>query len=293
MIIHLPINNDSSEQINYNNPKIPAYIRKGYLSVYPNYSAVSHWHDALEFMVILNGNMIYDVNGERVVLKSGQGIFVNSQNLHYGFSDTKEECTYIVILLHPSLLTQNTFIATNYLQPFLQNQAISYQKLSPTIDWQNKILLSLTDLYQISLAKENPFALISHFAEIIGLLYEHANPTPNNYSNDTKFQSLLCMVEYIQHNYTEKLSLTDIAASGSCCKTKCSDLFKQYLHVSPGKYVIDYRLEKSIDRLLQKKGSITEIAYDFGFSSPSHYCESFRKNYGLTPKEYQKYMIQN
>ena len=45
MIIHLPINSDLSENIQYNNPEIPAYIRKGILSVYPNYSAVSHWHD--------------------------------------------------------------------------------------------------------------------------------------------------------------------------------------------------------------------------------------------------------
>mgnify|MGYP001159024525 CR=1 FL=1 len=288
MIIHLPINNDFSESIQYNNAEIPAYIRKGVLSVYPNYSAVSHWHDELEFIVILEGSMIYDVNGEYVTLKKGQGIFVNSQNFHYGFSKTKEECIFAVILLHPSLLSQNPYITSEYLQPLLRNQNMPYQKLSPVIDWQNQILLSLTDLYYIYQKREDPFAVISYFAKIMGILFAHSTTEEKDSSADRDFQSLLCMVEYIKQHYTENLNLNDIAVSGSCCKTKCSDLFKQYLHVSPGKYVIDYRLEKSIDLLLQGEHSVTEIAYDIGFSSPSHYCDTFRKHYGLTPKEYQK-----
>lgn len=149
MIIHLPINSDLSENIQYNNPEIPAYIRKGILSVYPNYSAVSHWHDELEFIVILEGSMTYDVNGEFVTLEKGQGIFVNSQNFHYGFSKSKQECIFNIVLLHPSLLSHNPFITSEYLQPLLSNQALPYQKFTPTIGWQNQIILSLTDLYHI------------------------------------------------------------------------------------------------------------------------------------------------
>jgi len=288
MIIHLPINSDLSENIQYNNPEIPAYIRKGILSVYPNYSAVSHWHDELEFIVILEGSMTYDVNGEFVTLEKGQGIFVNSQNFHYGFSKSKQECIFNIVLLHPSLLSHNPFITSEYLQPLLSNQALPYQKFTPTIGWQNQIILSLTDLYHIYQKREDPFALISHFAEVMGILANHSHSSQKDTATDNNFQSLLCMVEYIRQHYAEKLSLNTIAMSGSCCKTKCSDLFQQYLHVSPGKYVIDYRLEKSIELLLESNQSITEIAYNMGFSSPSHYCDTFRKHYGLTPKEYQK-----
>ena len=170
---------------------------------------------------------------------------------------------------------------------------MAYQKLSPAIDWQNQVILSLTDLYYISLEREAPFAIISHFAEIIDILYNYTKSGGKNKVVDLNFQALLCMVEYIQKNYSEKFSLNDVASSGSCCKTKCSELFKQYLHISPGKYVTDYRLEKSIDLLLENNSSVTEIAYDVGFSSPSYYCDTFRKHYGLTPKEYQKTAFSN
>ena len=43
-----------------------------------------------------------------------------------------------------------------------------------------------------------------------------------------------------------------------------------------------------IDRLLNGHMSVTEIAVDVGFSTTSHYCESFRNHYGITPKQYKK-----
>ena len=52
-------NLDSSETVAYNNPLFPAYIRSGILSSYPDYSAVSHWHKDLEFIVIKKGAMTY------------------------------------------------------------------------------------------------------------------------------------------------------------------------------------------------------------------------------------------
>ena len=44
-------NMDFSETVAYNNPLFPAYVRYDILSCYPNYSAISHWHEDLEFSV--------------------------------------------------------------------------------------------------------------------------------------------------------------------------------------------------------------------------------------------------
>ena len=73
------LNSDASENVAYNNPDFPAYVKKGQLSSYPDFRAVSHWHDDLEFILILDGQMFYDVNGQRIPLQTGEGIFVNSR----------------------------------------------------------------------------------------------------------------------------------------------------------------------------------------------------------------------
>lgn len=62
-------------------------MREALLSQYPEYRAPSHWHDDIEFICVLSGGMKYNVNGEIVNLKKGEGIFVNSGQMHSGFSD--------------------------------------------------------------------------------------------------------------------------------------------------------------------------------------------------------------
>ena len=68
-----------SENVAYNHPDFPAYIKKRQLSSYPDFRAVSHWHDDLEFILILDGTMIYNVNGKKIPLQTGEGLFVNSR----------------------------------------------------------------------------------------------------------------------------------------------------------------------------------------------------------------------
>ena len=91
------LNSDLSENVAYNNPVFPAYIKRGQLSNYPDFRAVSHWHDDLEFILILEGQMSYDVNGQKLSLQAGEGIFVNSRCFHYGYSDAHNECIFIII----------------------------------------------------------------------------------------------------------------------------------------------------------------------------------------------------
>lgn len=137
------LNSDASENVAYNNPDFPAYIKKGQLSRYPDFRAVSHWHDDLEFILILEGQMFYDVNGQKISLQAGEGIFVNSRCFHYGYSDTHTECLFICILLSPQLLSANTYFVEKCLNPLIQNIHFPYQPLNPSILWQNSIFVTL------------------------------------------------------------------------------------------------------------------------------------------------------
>jgi AraC-like DNA-binding protein len=50
-------------------------------------------------------------------------------------------------------------------------------------------------------------------------------------------------------------------------------------------FIRNIRLKKSLQLLEQKNLTITEIAYAVGFSSQSYYTRSFKKQYGVSPKE--------
>ena len=279
------LNSDASENVAYNNPDFPAYIKKGQLSSYPDFRAVSHWHDDLEFILILEGQMSYDVNGQKISLQTGEGIFVNSRCFHYGYSDAHAECLFLCILLSPQLLSINTYFIQNCLNPLIQNSHFPYQKLSPAIQWQNAILHDLEALYKENIDNVQPFSILEKSVHIFRLLSENMNFFPDNDKNAEDILALTAMIGYVQKNYPNKILLKDISSAGNCCKTKCTSLFQKYLSASPMLYLNRYRLEKSIFLLRNTAMSVTEVAYTCGFSNTSYFCELFHKYYHITPRQ--------
>lgn len=60
------------------------------------------------------------------------------------------------------------------------------------------------------------------------------------------------------------------------------------------KYILRRRLERAANILKDSEASIKEIAYDWGFSSASSFCRSFKRYFGETPEAYRsKYGHQN
>lgn len=57
---------------------------------------------------------------------------------------------------------------------------------------------------------------------------------------------------------------------------------------SATQFIRSYRLNRAIDLIRQDAGSISEIAYSVGFSSPSYFNRCFIQHFGCTPTEVKK-----
>jgi AraC-like DNA-binding protein len=64
--------------------------------------------------------------------------------------------------------------------------------------------------------------------------------------------------------------------------------FKQLVGMSWSDYVRTHRLHLASRRLLETGQSISAIAEDLGFSTPSHFGELFHRRFGMTPKDYRR-----
>nr|WP_243269596.1 AraC family transcriptional regulator [Clostridium sp. 1001270J_160509_D11] len=258
-----------------------------------DYKAVSHWHDDLEFIVILEGKMSYEINGERIEISQGEGLFINSRQLHNGFSDEKQECKFICIVLHPSILCANEWFENKYIKSLLYKNELEYIILKEEVSWQKRILDLLIDMYQSVDDELIYFKVQQSFFEICEIIFRNKDICVNSHNfNSLKLNTLKDMIGFIQKNYNKKITLIDIASSGNCCKSKCSAIFKELLKQSPNQYLIDYRLDRSRNLLLSTDKTILEIAIEVGFNSSSYYCEAFRKKYSTSPTQYRKKLIE-
>ncbi|WP_231507777.1 helix-turn-helix domain-containing protein [Bacillus sp. UNC41MFS5] len=96
------------------------------------------------------------------------------------------------------------------------------------------------------------------------------------------------MTGFIHHHYDHKITLDDIAAAGSICRSRCCELFSNHIGQTPNTYLVRYRIQKSCEMLLETNRSISEIAMVCGFQSASYFSYVFRKETGLTPQDYRK-----
>lgn len=283
------LNFDRSEKVVYDYSDFPVYIRKGFLSSYPDFRAESHWHDDVEFIHILSGQMQYNINGEIVNLEEGEGIFVNTRQLHFGYSKDNKECIFICILLHPILLCTSRTIEQKYVNSILFNDNIPYYHLTKNSEWELKILSSISaiydatndDVFEMKIQQEFFNIWITLCENILSIEHKHT------YQNH-HLSSLKDMISFINQNFQEKISLDDIAKAGKVGKTGCCTIFKRYINKTPNEFLTDLRLRKSIELLTSTDKTVLEICYEVGFSSPSYFTETFHKNYACPPSEYRK-----
>lgn len=290
-LLEIDINNDKSERINYNIPGIPVFINKLYLEVDYDFAVECHWHDDIEFVLVTSGSLLYNINGECVELKKGEGVFINSKQMHYGFTLGENICECITVIFHPMLLCPHQHFEVNYIIPVITNTNFTYFILSENDSWTADVFEKLTEAERIySQKKANPeLKLQSLFYDIWELLYENmpsANTEAQAYC-DYSLSAFKEMAAFIHTHYTEKISLADIAAAGKVCRSKCCALFKKYLQQSPINYLTVHRLRRAAELLADASVNMAEIADISGFAGASYFSETFRRYYGCSPSEYR------
>ena len=289
-MISLDVMPGFSEVVHYDDPGIGLYIRHSRLSAYPNYRAECHWHDDLEFIYVVEGQMRYSVDGQTVFLCEGDSLFVNARHLHYGYDWEKRECVFIVALVHPDLLTASRRLYDSFLAPFLQNPAVPFIRI-PAAEGGGGAANTLKEVWRLK--SEHPPGYQITAANLLSSLTVSLLPAgPQAEEPDARQdQKLLAqkkMVAYIAQNYAQEITLEDISGSASVSKSTVCRLFREYAHQTPFEYLNGYRLRVAQRFLIETEKSVTEIATLCGFSNVSYFTKVFRGSYGISPGRYRR-----
>ncbi|MCR4778578.1 MAG: AraC family transcriptional regulator [Lachnospiraceae bacterium] len=283
------LNEDSSERLEYDMPDFPVYLHHDYEDGVNSRVTLSHWHHDIEFLIILQGHIMYNINGTDIELNTGEGVVVNARQFHFEHSEDKTPCEYICLIIHPQLLCANEYVRRTFVEPVLSNRNFEYFHLHPGVEWENEILKAVIEVDKAKGAVTFPLVVESNFTYIWQRIFEHvSNIDSLSPKKRQQLAMLLDMTGYMHKHYTEKISLSEIAGHGNVCESTCTAIFKNFTGKTPIIYLNDYRLKKSLDYLVTSDLSISEISELTGFNGASYYTEQFKKKYGCSPTEYRK-----
>lgn len=125
----------------------------------------------------------------------------------------------------------------------------------------------------------------------VQLLREYSSrtlPAAKNYSNGLPARKLRQVLDLINSDLAEDLSLAVLSQTVGISEYHFLRLFKLSTGLTPHQYVMRQRLERARELLQNNVISVTEIAYSLGFATPAHFAHHFRRQMGVTPSELRR-----
>lgn len=262
------------------------------LNNYIGRSVPWHWHRAVELFYMKSGSIEYSTPGGKMLFPAGSGGLVNSNVLHMtrAMSKTEHNQSFLHIF-DPYLLAgeQGSRIEKKYILPITTAPQIEMIPVYPGDAKQDMILKLILEAFQIL---EQDFGYEMKLREVLSeiwlMLFESARPLLEkggkyNKSND----KIKTMLVYIHEHYSEKISVSELAASAYLSERECFRVFQECLHMTPVEYIKSYRLQMACQMLARSQEPVTVISQACGLGSSSYFGKVFREYAHCTPLEYR------
>jgi len=254
-----------------------------------------HYHDYVEILYGLTGNVQIWLNGKTMVLSAGTMIVINSRTAHTVAPHNGQDGTYIVIKYMPQVLyaAQQSVFEFKYVVPFMMDsdtytnffdgKTLATTEIPDAMqkiydEWESR-----SYGYEIALriyVLKISLWLVRYWHKEIEFKFSDLD------SGKNLMHSIAKAMEYAQKNYsTATASLAAEAAELSY--SYFSRVFKRIMNRSFNEYLTYIRISEAKRMLICTNDDITKIAMDTGFATSSYFIEKFKKQDGITPNKFR------
>lgn len=246
---------------------------------------IMHLHDLVEIYIYISGDVDFIVEENYISLKTGDIIITTPNVLHTPIikSSMTYERFYIGIPLNAFSFINR---GQNPLAFITQNKTL----ISASDHKSNHIISILNHISSLLQNKNdnNFFLVYSYLLQFLNSL--NSLFIVNEYDLDARTTNVPDIIKnvlkYIDTSSKSIKSVKDLAKIFYVNPSYLSSLFSDTTHVTLKQYLTQKKISEA-KNLLSGQLSISDIAYECGFSSCSHFISVFKKITGITPREYR------
>lgn len=256
-------------------------------------SLTLHTHeDFNELTIVLSGTATHRVNDEKYLIKKGD-MFVIGEHIAHGFENPHDfTICNIMYRLNTLLLAKHDvtdlagFHALFVIEPYFNKDGKFKSRLQLSLsqfEVVNPIIASMINEY--GTRREGwKTSIYADFLKLVVLLsrWYHINENTNDV-----VLSIALPIAYIGKHFTESISVAVLAKQANMSVRHFSRIFRNVYNVSPKNYIIQLRIQHSYMLLRDRGLSISEVAFESGFSDSTYYTRQFKKLTGFTPGQYR------
>jgi AraC-like DNA-binding protein len=198
------------------------------------------------------------------------------------------------------------FIPRDWIDVFMKNNP-NFKKIEQTLEMEENVITCRLGRRQLSLfssimnlegrSKGNLLEIQNHALSLLEffLCSRHRNLSAVNAASGIDNEDDLSLIKEVESYISEYYCSDTFTVDSILKKTytsyhKLNFLFKSTHGMTISEYIRNKRIEKSKEMIADNAKSISQIAYEIGYSSISNYILAFKKIYQITPGKYKKQM---
>lgn len=282
----------NNEKVKSNIPKLFVHATGGRNAIFDGigYKCPLHYHDELEFIVINSGEFVIEHEGDELIAKTGEVIFINSRVPHRTRADIPVSRSLIQFRESDYINGEMTNVL-KYSRRFagILNKPVSILKSETLTE-------SLNDIVDEANNGKRACDLFVKAAiyKVLGTLYRLGILSDaDEMLKEKEIQKILPALSYINQHYQENLSLSLISELLNFDESYFCRLFKNATGATFTEYLNFVRICKAESMLAKTQKSILEISEAVGFSSVSYFNRTFKKYRHLAPGAYRSMLYKN
>lgn len=230
-----------------------------YFKLNENDIAQAHFHRNIEIVFVKEGAQKTVINGVQKVLHEGDIAFSNPLDIHY-YEPEHYSLTYVLIL------------GKQYCENFFAQYGNAFENFLPRTAQSEKIFSHLNYFYN-NKSNFTDLMLSGYVEYFLGLL---ESVYPQHTLHKSKTNILVDILYYINNQYTEDITLADIAERFGYSKNYFSALFNRSVGMTFKTYLNRLRLNKAKLLLKNKENKVTNVIGMCGFKSEESYYRAKR-----------------
>lgn len=242
-------------------------------------------HSYYEIFFLLQGNVIYFVNGKEFMLSPHDVLCINRFESHAPRIIPTEGYERIFIHFHQEFIQSYYSFITPLLQLFSQTSDHTAAQLRLDPSSMERVMQILQEMESLFPEKDND-RILHLFLQLLFLLniaYIDVSSLPENPAN--KNSKIMPVVDWIDAHYMEPINLDELSKQFYINKYYLCHVFKEHTGFSPINYINFKRIMRAA-YLMSKNTPITDCCYSVGFNNYSAFYKSFVKYFGCGPREY-------
>lgn len=245
----------------------------------------SHWHNSIEMIFVLRGNLEVTIDSRKHSLHEGSVLLINQCHVHE------------VIGLDMNIIA--TFlIPVSYLKEHMKGiESIQFDVDSGTVLKEKRPALDrirqfMAEMVQLKHKKSEAYELDMQI-RLLGifsiLMKQFKVSAPSGGINEKYMDRMLRIITYIDEHYQEAVSLQAIAEREYLSLPYLSKFFSENIGMNFQTYLTSIRLKNAVEDLLHNDDtSIADLAMTHGFPNAKSFYTAFKNRYHMTPNEYRK-----